>query len=155
MTEADSQDERGGERERSTPCGLLAAAAAGSNAALEHLLPAIETQLLLRIRLMMGRAARRVADSHDFLAGVMHDLVEQARGGRMPGRAEDLVRWASAIARNNIRDSARKQHEIRLADLTSTVCGVPERQDGAPSPAEQVEFDEQTERLAQALARIG
>lgn len=132
---------------------LLAEAAAGSEEAMALLLSRIQAPLLARIRLMMGDAARRVAESGDFLGGLMLDLVESMRADKIP-KDVDLVRWATQVARNNIRDSVRKRHEIRIAEFSSAICAVRDPVDGAQLPEHGIEQAERVERMLDAMEKL-
>lgn len=152
MTRTSSNDSSGASG-LSPEFSLLAEAAGGSDNAMGQLLAEIQAPLLARIRLMMGDGARRVAESGDFLGGLMLDLVEGMRADQIPPDV-DLIRWATSIARNNIRDSVRKRHEVRIAEFSSAICAVRDPVDGAQLPERGPEQAEQVERMLDAMEKL-
>lgn len=132
---------------------LLAKAAEGSADALADLLVDIRPGLLQRIRLMMGAQARRVADSGDFLGSLMLDLLREFRDRGIP-QDLDIIRWATCVARNNIRDSVRKRHERRLADFSSSFRLRKGPVDSGPQPDDAATVDEQVELMLDSLESL-
>jgi RNA polymerase sigma-70 factor (ECF subfamily) len=132
---------------------LLLNAQQGDTACLDAVVQRYRQRMLDRIRLMMGRSARRAAESADFLQAVIADIVANLH--KLELRDErTFLRWAMRIARNNIRDSARKRREERFADLArSTVdgCIVDEREAG---PLDVTANQELSERLLEALEKL-
>lgn len=76
--------------------------------------------LLRRIRLMMGPKAKRKAESGDFLQSVFVEVLQAA--DRMHGKTDqDLLRWATRIARNNIIDASRRPREKAFSSFTASM----------------------------------
>jgi RNA polymerase sigma factor (sigma-70 family) len=136
---------------------LLARACAGDAAGLAELLQRCRPELLTRIRLMMGAEARRRADSGDFLQSALLEVVEDL--DRYDLRDErDFLRWATRIARNNIRDEIRRPREQMLESFVSE-SGLFARGRGAGSdsdaaPVRRAARSEEVELLIEALARL-
>lgn len=80
---------------------------------LEHLLRKYEPVLLGRIRSMMGARARATLESTDVLQETLTDIFE---GFPWPDAVDDgrFLRWASAIARNNLLAGLRRQRPALL-----------------------------------------
>ncbi|MFO1050837.1 MAG: sigma-70 family RNA polymerase sigma factor [Planctomycetota bacterium] len=110
--------------------------------------------LLQRVRLMMGSDARRVADSSDFLQGL---FLEMARDFDRRGPMDEagFLRWATAIARNNIRDEVRRRRETALDRFASSLDWRPALGDASSTaPLDRIERREQVELLVEALTRL-
>ncbi|MFH0947294.1 MAG: sigma factor, partial [Planctomycetota bacterium] len=103
---------------------LIRRAQESDQAALGELLERYGDRLLGRIRLMMGDRARRVADSMDFLNGMFVQVIQGL--DRFEIRDEQaFLRWATQIARNNIRDGVRKKRETAFLTFSVSSPGEP------------------------------
>jgi RNA polymerase sigma-70 factor (ECF subfamily) len=111
-------------------------------------------RLLTRIRLMMGDAARERADSEDFLQGVFVEILQQQDRRPAPPDDDHFLRWATRIARNNIRDDVRRRREQAIVDSTQSgelpllLHGVGRSPDG------EAELRDEIERLIAVLERM-
>jgi len=133
---------------------LLRRASEGDRGALGRLLEHYRPELLKRIRLMMGEGARRTAESGDFLQGALVEVMRDlARYDLKDGG--DFLRWATRIARNNIRDHVRGRHEAMLESFASASGLFQARgRPSAETPSQNVARAEQLELLVEALARL-
>ena len=113
---------------------------------LERLRP----RLLARIRLMMGPAAAKVAETADFFQELcVEALRDQASVPLDDERA--TLRWLTAAARNNLRDEQRRRRERAFAAFSDTLTG-PEGDDTSPSSA--AARAERAGRVAEALEEL-
>jgi len=132
------------------PWPLVERARRGDARALEELVLRYRESLLERIRLMMGDEARRSADSLDFLQGVFAETLAQLGEQRFENERA-LLRWMTAVARNDIRDCVRRRRERALGSLSGSLTlsriGDPE----CASPATVADQNEELERLVEAL----
>lgn len=131
---------------------LLARVRDGDRVALGGLYDRYGARLLERIRLMMGAEARRRAESGDFLNGVFVELAGKAQD-TFPETEEQFLRWATAIARNDVRDQVRRRREASLESLSSALAAVPPA-DGEEGLASAVAQDEFVLHLVSALAQL-
>ena len=130
---------------------LLRRAREGDQASLHRVLERYQERLLTRIRLLLGDHARRHAESADFLQGVFLEILEGFEGARLADERA-FLRWAVAIARNNIRDSARRHHEQALesfAERTGLLLDA-----SGSGPLSQAERTERLQALVEALAAL-
>ena len=133
---------------------LLRAARDGGRAALDSIVLRYREVLLQRIRLLMGPEARQAADSSDFLQGLFLEIVAGVET-RAPSDEQEFLRWATAIARNNIRDGIRRRRELAIDRFASSLDWQPVLGNAAATPpTERVERDEQVERLVDAMTMI-
>ena len=86
----------------------IRAAKRGDPAPLFCVLDRYQERLLARIRWMLGPRARRVAESGDFLHEVFVEIADGLDGFE-PRDEKSFLRWATAIARNNIRSHASEK----------------------------------------------
>ena len=128
---------------------LLRRARGGDPRSLGVVLARFRPALLERIRWMMGPEARRVADSGDFLQGVFAAVLRDL-DGRSPEDEEGLLRWMTAVARNDIRDSVRRRREEAFDSLSTLLA----ERGGTATPASHVAHQERLHRLAGALERL-
>ncbi len=132
---------------------LLRRARDGDRPALESLLDRYADRLLARIRMMMGPEARRQAESGDFLHGVFIEILRDF--GRSDVRDEcAFLRWATGIARNNIRDAVRRRRERALTALSSGVIRQNLREDDGAAPPDHAARIEDLHRLAEAIETL-
>ena len=103
-------------------------------AALGRALERHHARLLERVRLMMGGAARREADSADFTQRTLAAAVKHQHKAPLDDERA-LLRWLTAIARNQIRDSARRRREESLASLSRELRANPAAEGPTPSHA--------------------
>jgi len=103
-------------------------------------------RLLARIRALLGERARRRLESGDVLQGV---ALEWARlpESRRPRGTYSVLRWGTAVARNDVRDALRKR-----APDSEPPAEPLDTQD--PSPATRVEEQEELDHLADAIADL-
>lgn len=130
---------------------LIRAARTGNQGALEAVVARYRGPLLERIRLMMGSNARSAADSGDFLQGL---FVEILRGFDSLQRCDErsFLRWATGLARNNIRDAVRRRRELTIGQFASSLEWRPARGHGdTPSPQDNAANLEQVDLLVDAL----
>jgi RNA polymerase sigma-70 factor (ECF subfamily) len=130
---------------------LLLRAAQGDEEARSTLLARCHPRLLRRIRLMMGDQARRVAESVDFVQDVLIEAIEAVDPSKVRDE-QHLLRWMTAVARNKVRDSARRRRERVFESLSISTIRGPERT-GA-SPPSRAERQEYMELLADALEQL-
>lgn len=131
---------------------LLARARAGDAASLQQLLERYHSRLLERIRLVLGESARREADSVDFVQELCAELM--AAPERLRGDDERaFLRWATAVARNNLRDQQRRRREISLAQLSTRIF---QKRNGEPTstPLERILEEESIELLTESLEAL-
>lgn len=126
---------------------LLGAARRGDRGARDRLIERHRDRLLGRIRLMMGENARRVAESVDFLQGVMLEVTRDLGEADLRDDAA-FLRWATGVARNNIRDAVRRKHERAFASFSATLADPAAADRG---PATNALRDEDLHRLAEAM----
>lgn len=132
---------------------LLRRIHAGDRAQVDRLLERYQARLLGRIRLMMGRPARRVAESADFLQGALIEAARDIDQARVANEAQ-LLRWMTEIARNNIRDAVRRRREHAFAEFSETLAGSTTPDETLPSPASLAARRDEQHRLAEALERL-
>lgn len=116
--------------------------------------------MLARVRSMLGRRARRGAESLDFAQQAWLELL-QSPGGIELQDESDVLRRLCAIARNNARDAARRRVAPHLESLLASeadhAVGADVRAGDAfaaeqTSPSSIVDREEQS-RLAAAKTR--
>jgi RNA polymerase sigma-70 factor (ECF subfamily) len=133
---------------------LIRDARAGDARALNAVVARWRQPLLERIRLMMGAEARGAADSSDFF----HDLfIEILRDFDSLPRLDErsFLRWATCLARNNIRDALRRHHERAIGDFASSLdCRSLGNLGDRPAPPDIAERNEQVDRLIDALGEL-
>ncbi len=119
---------------------------------LSELCVRFQQPVLNRIRLMMGKGVRRVAESQDFFQEVMVEFLEDsAKAGLDSDR--DILRWLTAIARNKIRDAARRRR-ARAFDSLSESIHLEQVPSPSPLPSSLFSRHEQAIRLAEALESL-
>ena len=132
---------------------LVRRAREGEEDALALLVDRHGEQLLERIRMMMGDQARRSAESIDFLQDVFVELIEDV--GRVEVSDErGLLRWLTAIARNNIRDSVRRRRERALESLSASGLVRAAQDPRSPSPPSVATAHEELSDIVDALAEL-
>lgn len=129
---------------------LLRGAQAGRSGALDGLLERYRDRLLGRVRLMMGDGARQHAESGDFLQGVMLEIARDLDEAQLEDE-EAFLRWATRVARNNIRDQVRRRRERALESFSQS--GILARS-GDATPSGDAGRHEDVERLVAALERL-
>ena len=132
---------------------LLLRAKDGDGGALEEVLERYRDRLLSRIRLMMGGAAKRVAESGDFLQGVFTEVLDRFPDFEIRDE-KSFLRWMTAIARNSIRDSTRKRRERRFESLSDSLFARVESDQDTPSPPSQADLNDKLFRLAEAIEEL-
>ncbi len=142
---------------------LLERVRAGERNALAELFELHRECLHGRIRLMLGTRARRHAESVDYLQGLFTEIAEAAlrtdsREGLHPldglNDKRSFLRWATSIARNNIRDESRRQRERALESFSRSLSGVAPLNASADTPPACVERADDLERLLEALEEL-
>lgn len=132
---------------------LLRRVHAGDRTHLDPLLARYQERLLARIRIMMGKPARRVAESADFLQGALIEAARDIDQVRVGSEAQ-LLRWMTEIARNNIRDAVRRKRERVFSEFSESLAGSATPDQGRPSPASVAEQRDDQHRLAEAIERL-
>ena len=123
------------------------------NEALGLLVERYRDRLLVRIRLMMGDRARRVADSVDFLQGMFVQVIQGL--DRFEVRDEQaFLRWATQIARNNIRDGVRKKRESAFQSFSHSGIMEATLEADQHSPRSDLVLREENFQLAEALESL-
>lgn len=135
--------------EPSPTADLFGLARAGDKEALDRIVSRFGDRLLDRIRLLMGEDARRHAESGDFLNGTLLEVMKDLERTDVESESQ-FLRWATAIARNNIRDSLRKKREELVGRLSQTLSG-----DSSDQPDRQADTNEALFRLIEAIERLG
>lgn len=125
---------------------LLSRARAGDAEALEALVTRHGERLLSRIRLMLGAEARRRAESRDYLQSLLSRVIAELPGARVKDE-QHFIAWATRIARNDLRDAARKRRALAFDSLSASVWTPA---DGG-GPATAAANEEQRESLVSAL----
>jgi len=128
---------------------LIRRARLGDTESMRDLLERYTPRLLSRLRAMLGEPARRHAESTDFLQGVFVEILERFDQFE-PRDDAAFVRWACQIARNNIRDAAKRPHTRALRRFA-------ERDEGKPStdtPTKHAVRKEDAARLRVVLASL-
>lgn len=133
---------------------LIRAARAGDTHALNVVAARYREPLLERIRLMMGVEARRAAESDDFLQGVLCEVVRDFESLRQCDE-QSFLRWATHLARNNIRDAVRRRRERAVGSFASSIDWQPARGDAqaAAPPAEAARLED-VDRLIDAMTKL-
>jgi len=121
--------------------------------ALGQLIDRYRDRLLARIRLMMGDQARRVADSGDFLQGMFVQVIQGLDRFEAQGD-QAFLRWATQIARNNIRDGVRKKRESAFHSFSNSGIVEPAQPDDQRSPRSELVLREESFQLAEALESL-
>jgi len=132
---------------------LLARARAGEREALAELFERHRERLLGRIRLMLGEGARRQAESLDFLQGLFLVLCDALPSADLSDE-DAFLRWATGVARNDIRDAHRK---LRARAFDSFSCSFSRLAPGTPSadsPSAHAASADEQERLFCALESL-
>jgi RNA polymerase sigma-70 factor (ECF subfamily) len=132
---------------------LLARARGGDREALSALLERNRERLLGRIRLMLGDGARRHAESVDFLQGLFVQIVEAIETADLDDE-RGFLRWATRIARNDVRDEGRRRRERALESLSQGASALPGEGASTTSPPARAERADDVERLVEALEEL-
>jgi RNA polymerase sigma factor (sigma-70 family) len=106
----------------------------------------LQHALLERIRGMLGAGVRQMAESTDFLQEVFVELCLSRQAADLSD--ESLLRFLTAIARNNIRDVDRRRRCRAFQCLSDSIC------DDAPRPADELSGLERIELLANGLMQL-
>jgi RNA polymerase sigma-70 factor (ECF subfamily) len=133
---------------------LIHRAKGGDDKAFDRLCERYETRLHDRIRKMIGPEVRGFAQSMDIVQELFVDLVRDF--DRFEIRDDEaFLRWATGIARNNIRDLVRR-HRVRRMEMLATNLSRPAAEAGgpAPTPLEEAERNDLVRVLQEALARL-
>ncbi len=126
---------------------LLNRATRGDANSLYRLVEHHRSQLLRRIRLLMGPAARRVAESEDFLQQTILEAardIDRCRARTHPG----FLAWLTEIARHNIHDELRRDREQAVSQLSQIL------HDSADTPDRAAVVAEDMHRLAAAIEEL-
>lgn len=132
---------------------LIRRARGGDQRALGTVLERYRGRLLDRVRLMMGERARREAESGDFLHEVFARVLEHFDGASIADEKQ-FLRWATAIARNRIRDRVRRRRERVLDSLSATLSGDVHVDRDAPSPSSEADLNNRVHVLVEALEQL-
>jgi len=132
---------------------LLDRARRGDRDALSVLFERNRERLLGRIRLMLGESTRRQAESLDFLQGVFLALCKAI--GEADFEDEDaFLRWATSVARNDIRDTARRRYERAFESFSRSFSRLLPGTPSGESPDALAAFVDEQERLFRALESL-
>lgn len=133
---------------------LIRSARAGDAGAFGAVVARYRRPLLDRIRLMMGAEARGAAESSDFVQGLFLEIVRDF--GSLRGCDErSFLRWATALARNNIRDAVRRQREHAIGNFASSLDWRPANGNvDRPAPSEMIARQEQVDGLVEAMTAL-
>lgn len=108
--------------------------------------------LLNRIRLIMGREARRTAGSGDFLHEVVVEILQKTE--RWDARDDhDFLRRATWLARNRTADHVRRKREAAFADFSKSGV-IPRSPACTDTPSRDSASAEDQERLIEALESL-
>jgi RNA polymerase sigma-70 factor (ECF subfamily) len=133
---------------------LVRVAQSGERTSVAAIIERYREVLLQRIRFLMGPEARQAADSNDFLQGLFLEVVTDFEK-RGPRDEREFLRWATAIARNNIRDGVRRRRELAVDRFASSLDWRPVLGNApADSPESVAEREEQVERLCEAMTSL-
>ena len=133
---------------------LIKDAQDGDSKALGRLCERYQDRFLERIRAMLGHEVRGFAQSVDLLQDLFVDLVRDF--DRFEIRDDEaFLRWAVRVARNNIRDLARRQRYRRMEELAQSAVFEPRAGHEAPrTPADEADRSEKVDLLREALQRL-
>lgn len=133
---------------------LLREAGNGNSSALAQVVEKYEEKLLQRIRHLMGPGLRSFADSGDCLQDVFLIIVQTL--GRYPIKTEEeFLRWATHIARNRLRDLARRQRLRRAEALTSGIFTAPRNgRERTAGPATRASRNDDLTTILETLGRL-
>ncbi|MBU0755386.1 MAG: sigma-70 family RNA polymerase sigma factor [Planctomycetes bacterium] len=131
---------------------LLDQARRKSETASYELLLRFREPLLNRIRLMMGAHVRSLAESDDFLQEVMVDFLKASNRADLQNE-NDILRWMTAVARNNIRDVGRRRR-IRAFESFSASFSSDDIAEQKPTPGSQLALHEDAIRLAESIEKL-
>ncbi|MCB9919941.1 MAG: sigma-70 family RNA polymerase sigma factor [Planctomycetes bacterium] len=139
---------------------LLRAAQAGDDASLRRLVERYRPRILERVRRLMSQNVRRWAESVDFAQMVLVDFLSEYERLEIEDE-KSLMRWLTAVARNTIRDEARRRRARGIDTLIDGSLPAadhgfePIRRSGTASrvgtPPSHADRSEQNARLHEAL----
>lgn len=132
---------------------LLTRARLGDAGARAALFARWQPRMLSRIRLMMGADARRRAESIDFVQGVFVKVLERLASAQFDDEAH-VLRWMTAVARNDIRDHVGKQREQALESLSETWDPRLVRDPRTSSPVSHADREDRLVRLVEYLEQL-
>lgn len=132
---------------------LLARARAGERDALAALFERHRDRLLGRIRLMLGEGARRQAESLDFLQGLFLALCDALPSADLADE-DAFLRWATGVARNDIRDAHRKLRARAFDSFSRSLSRLAPATPSADSPSAHAASADDQERLFRALESL-
>jgi len=133
---------------------LIQRAKEGNDDAFARLCERYEVRLLARIRKMIGPEVRGFAQSMDIVQELFVDLLRGFDGVEIRDD-KAFLRWATGIARNNIRDLVRRHRVRRMEMLATSLAGAAARSgDPGAAPLEEAERRDQIRVLNDALARL-
>ena len=125
----------------------------GEAGARAELLARWQPRILARIRLMMGADARSHAESVDFVQSVFVQVLE--RLGSAPFQDEThVLRWMTAVARNDIRDFVGKKREQAIQSLSESWDPRSHPDSHTPSPVSAADRGDRLLRLVECLERL-
>lgn len=130
---------------------LLALARRGDADAVRALVSKYHARLVERVRLLMGGASRRQADSIDYvqrLCVTMLHAPEQVGGVD----EESFLRWVTAVARNDLRDQWRHSGDAPLESFPSSLHAALAAASG--NALGELEADEQLHALLEGFEAL-
>ena len=132
---------------------LWSKAKAGDDEATRQLIVSYQDRLRSRIRLMLGEEARRQAESIDFCQQVVMDALKGL--DRFEWRSEQqLLRWLTTIARNNITDTVRKKRARAFESLSISWDGQEGPEADIVTPSSQADRNERVYALVEAMEQL-
>jgi RNA polymerase sigma-70 factor (ECF subfamily) len=132
---------------------LVLRARRGDAEARARLLERWRPRLLARIRTMLGERARRHAESADLLQGTLAKALERIDAESFANE-DHVLRWMTAVARNDIRDLAGRQRERAFESLSESWHASAHPDSSTPSPVSAADREERLMHLMEALERL-
>lgn len=131
---------------------ILSRARQGDRTCVNVLYRRYGSQLRERIRRMMGTKAREVIESVDLLQELFLEVIRDL--DRFEIRSEKaFLRWATVIARNNIRDRLRRRRESLMEDTQVSGPSWSENHEEA-TPSQRVSSLEEADGVRRAIERL-
>ena len=137
-------------REFSSTTELLRAAQQGDAASFRVLVERYRPRVLGRVRRMLGDGVRRWVESVDVAQMAILDLLVEFDRLEVEND-RSLMRWLTAVARNAIRDEARRRRPRGLDTVRDGVGSPPEALAVGPTPSSHADRGEQLARLRALL----
>ncbi len=141
-------------RSHSSPSNeLISRARSGEAAAREELLARCQSRILDRIRFMLGEEVRAHAESVDLVQSVMVAALEQPDESVFADEAR-LLRWMTTVARNGIRDRARRARVQAVEALGESTHSIVNPESSQPGPLTACAAGEREVLLAELVEQL-